>query len=139
MQTTLASPFYRVTAKAIVLDEQGRVLVMKNHKGNWELPGGGWEHDEGFSECLIREIREELGVGVETVGDILFIYRGENRRKGFKILRIVAPVTLSSNDFKPDDGIIAAKFVDKSEFMGLDLLTEEGSVQEFADIIWPEG
>jgi len=31
----------------------------------WEFPGGKKETDEGLEECIIREIREELGVHIK--------------------------------------------------------------------------
>jgi 8-oxo-dGTP pyrophosphatase MutT (NUDIX family) len=33
--------FYRVSIKALVLDEQGRFLLCREDNGKWELPGGG--------------------------------------------------------------------------------------------------
>ena len=56
------STFYRVSLKAVIRDEQGRVLV--NKEGNsdtWNLPGGGWDHGETEHEALARELREEVG------------------------------------------------------------------------------
>jgi hypothetical protein len=36
MQVT-DSPFYRVTAKAIIFNTEGKLLIIKNHDGEWEL------------------------------------------------------------------------------------------------------
>jgi len=33
--------------------------------GLWDLPGGGREGDEGPEDCLLRELGEEFGLGLE--------------------------------------------------------------------------
>ena len=48
----LPSPFYRVAAKAIIFDDQQRMLMVFTDDGNPEVPGGGWEHDESFEDML---------------------------------------------------------------------------------------
>ena len=66
------TPHHTVTAGIISRD--GRVLLAQRPKdgllgGLWEFPGGTLEEtDEDLRDCLKREIREELGVGVR-VGD----------------------------------------------------------------------
>lgn len=56
---------------AIIIDQQ-RVFVAqrpphKHNGGLWELPGGKVQLNESAATCLIREIKEELGVDIETV------------------------------------------------------------------------
>jgi len=56
-----------VVGAAIVRD--GRLLAARRTEpehlaGGWELPGGKVEDGETEPEALVREIREELGVGV---------------------------------------------------------------------------
>lgn len=139
MQPTFESPFYRVTAKAIIYDDHGRLLVLKTAKGQWELPGGGWEHDEAYHQCLAREIQEELGVKVKVISPVTFIYRGHNRDKGFETLRIVSKVQLESFDFDYGDDMQSAQFVTREQFMDMDWTTNEGSILEHMNQIWPNG
>ena len=67
-------PHYDVAA-AVTIGADGRVLVAQRRAddmlgGLWEFPGGKREPGETLPECLIREMREELGVEVEvTEGD----------------------------------------------------------------------
>ena len=49
-----------ISAKGIILCNE-QVLLLKNERNEWELPGGRLEQGETPEECVIREIREELG------------------------------------------------------------------------------
>lgn len=137
MDLIATSPFYRVTAKAIILNDENKLLVIRNHNGNLELPGGGWEHDETFEDCLKREIYEEIGVGTMSVGEVIFMYRGRNTRKGFMTLRLAARVQLHSHDFIVGDDIGVTMFVTKAAFRQLDFMAAEGDVHEYESKIWP--
>jgi ADP-ribose pyrophosphatase YjhB (NUDIX family) len=133
----LPSPFYRGTIKAIILDEHQQLLVGAGEESNtgWEIPGGGLEHDETIEDCLKREIMEELGVEVEKIGQVAFIYRGKSVH-GWMILRVAMPVELKSTDFKFGD-MKAAKFVTRDEFLSLDFAADEGTIKTCVDFIWP--
>src|SRR5215204_6906636 len=53
----------------------GKLLITRRHAdvhlgGLWEFPGGKREPNESFEACLVRELREELGIEV-TVGDLV--------------------------------------------------------------------
>ena len=70
-------PHYTVTAA--ILQRDGKVLLAKRPSkgllgGMWEFPGGKIEKDETLADCLIREIREELGVDI-LVGEAFGVYR----------------------------------------------------------------
>lgn len=50
----------------------GKLLITQRHAdahlgGLWEFPGGKRECDETFSQCLARELREELGIEIEVL------------------------------------------------------------------------
>ena len=60
---------------AAVVERDGKLLICqrpahKRHGGLWEFPGGKMEEGESILEAARRELREELGVQVVSVGDI---------------------------------------------------------------------
>jgi mutator protein MutT len=53
-----------------IIRREDKILITKRPEGVhlaglWEFPGGKQEQGESLEECLIREIREELGVTIE--------------------------------------------------------------------------
>ncbi len=64
------TPSIDVSAGLVFRD--GKLLITQRHAGAhlgglWEFPGGKREADETFEECLLRELREELGIEVTVV------------------------------------------------------------------------
>ncbi|MEH7633404.1 NUDIX domain-containing protein [Bacillus pumilus] len=47
---------------AIMNDEAENILMVKNVKGYWELPGGAVEKGEHLHQAVIREVKEETGM-----------------------------------------------------------------------------
>jgi 8-oxo-dGTP pyrophosphatase MutT (NUDIX family) len=44
----------------------GKVVLVRNSRDEWELPGGRLENDEDHAQTLVREFAEELCVGVRV-------------------------------------------------------------------------
>jgi 8-oxo-dGTP pyrophosphatase MutT (NUDIX family) len=65
-----------VATRALICDEFGRVLfIRRRDNGNWALPSGGLELDETVYECMVREVKEETGLVVNSATP-LAIYSG---------------------------------------------------------------
>lgn len=56
----------RIGAGAAIIDEEGRILLVRHTYGplNWELPGGLGKPFESPVETALREVREETGLVV---------------------------------------------------------------------------
>jgi 8-oxo-dGTP diphosphatase len=64
-----------IEVSAGLIFRNGQLLITQRHAdshlgGLWEFPGGKREAGESFEECLVRELREELGIEV-SVGQLL--------------------------------------------------------------------
>jgi mutator protein MutT len=63
-----------IEVSAALIFHHGKLLITQRHAkshlgGLWEFPGGKREPGETFEQCLVRELREELGIEVE-VGEL---------------------------------------------------------------------
>ncbi|PCK20782.1 NUDIX domain-containing protein [Bacillus pumilus] len=51
---------------AMIYDVEENILMVKNVKGYWEIPGGAVEKGEHLHQAVIREVREETGYVVKV-------------------------------------------------------------------------
>jgi 8-oxo-dGTP diphosphatase len=80
----MADIVLKVAAKAVITDEDGKVLVLREGNayeegtniGKYGLPGGRIDTGEAYEEGLRREVKEETGLEVEPLYPI---YVGEWR------------------------------------------------------------
>lgn len=75
----LMRPFLKRSERAYVaIIYEGKVLFVKNWLGRdrWRLPGGGIEQGEKPSDAVIRELKEELNMGLDS-GALKFLHRGK--------------------------------------------------------------
>jgi len=59
------APLFPVSVKAVVR-HQGKVILLKNERDEWELPGGRLEKDETPEQAVTRELEEELGAIIQV-------------------------------------------------------------------------
>jgi 8-oxo-dGTP diphosphatase len=82
---------------AALITRVGRILVAQREEKDdwglhWEFPGGTLEQDEGPHECIKRELREELGIGVEVEEICQAVFK---RYEGFNILLLAYQCTIT--------------------------------------------
>jgi len=84
-----------LVAACVLLDGDGRILIAKRPEGRslaglWEFPGGKVEPGESPEHALIRELAEELGIGIAAAD--------------------LAPLTFASHDY-PDFHLLMPLFL----------------------------
>jgi len=110
-----------IEVSAALIFRAGKLLITQRRQqdhlgGLWEFPGGKRESGETFEQCLVREIREELGVEISVGGlfaEITHDYPEKSVYLKFFRCKLVAgePQPL---------GCAAWRWVDKSELTGFD-------------------
>ena len=83
---------------AALIFRKGKLLITQRHAhahlgGLWEFPGGKRERDETFEQCLVRELREELGVEIAVGGlfeEIIHAYPDKTVHLKFFVCRLLA-------------------------------------------------
>ena len=128
--------YYRVSIKALIFDNQGRLLISKDKGDEWEIPGGGWDHEETYQDCLKRELNEELGATVRSIGPMAFFYRHEAQHGQPKVSLAFRVELTDIINFKLEDTLAEARFVTKAEFMELPFQKSETPVKQRVDDIW---
>jgi 8-oxo-dGTP pyrophosphatase MutT (NUDIX family) len=55
---------FPVSVKGVLLRD-GAVVLLRNNRDEWELPGGKLELSESPERCVVREISEELQLAID--------------------------------------------------------------------------
>jgi 8-oxo-dGTP diphosphatase len=108
------APRKRVRVVAAVVFDGPRVLITQRPPGGalglqWEFPGGKLEAGETPEHALVREVREELGVGA-TAHEVMGVQEFDYAH-GVHVEITFVRCTLDSNEFAPSDAVHAARWM----------------------------
>ena len=73
-----------------------RAATLRSHAAQWALPGGRCDHGETQAQAALRELHEELGVGLGE-GDVLGLLDDYPTRSGYLITPVVVWVSTSTD------------------------------------------
>jgi mutator protein MutT len=148
-QPSTLNPQPITEVSAALIFRGGKLLITqrpaKAHLGGlWEFPGGKREPDETFEQCLVREIREELGVEIsvgklfesvthaypeKTVHLKFFVcclLGGEPQSLGCKAVKWAGKSELADHEFPAADARLLQKLLNCPELWGK-FATQSGS------------
>ena len=81
----MARPAHRRVSRVVLLDENDRFLLLLTASPRlqtpvvrWLTPGGGVEDHETHAEAAVRELFEETGLLVDSVGDSIWSVEGQS-------------------------------------------------------------
>jgi len=105
--------FQKVSAKGLVCKDN-KIFMLKDHRGYWELPGGGIEVGEHPSDAILREFDEELGVKNATAGDLLNVwdFTNENSDSRKQYIIIIYECNADLSKIKISDEHFEYKWID---------------------------
>jgi 8-oxo-dGTP diphosphatase len=107
-----------ITVAAAVVWRDGRVLLTRRPPGGpfglkWEFPGGKLEPGESAEQALVRELREELGVGAVTRGTLAV--EAHEYAHGLSVKLHFVRCELDSLDFSPSPEVHEVRWSRPSE------------------------
>ncbi len=97
-----------LVAACVLADNEGRILLAKRPEGRslaglWEFPGGKLEAGEAPECGLVRELREELGIAIET-GDLVPLTFVSHAYPDFHLLMPLYLCRRWQNELVPHEG-----------------------------------
>lgn len=80
---------------ALARTEDGKVvLIRRGDTGEWAMPGGTLEWGETLRESIVRELLEEAGVEVVSLGERPSVYSRPDRDLRFHAVTIIVHATV---------------------------------------------
>ncbi len=102
---------YRVALRALIRNEKGDILIVKEKSHDWwDLPGGGLDYGESIENGLKRELEEEIGLSGDFKYKVIALEEPSwNERLGAMQLNVIFEVIPCTMDFSPGtDGVEVA-------------------------------
>ena len=106
---------HSVSVAGVVIDEDGRALVIQRRdNARWEPPGGVLERDETITDGLVREVREETGLIIEPVA-LTGVYKNMSRG----VVALVFRCREIGGTLTENSEVIGFRWVRESEVSGI--------------------
>jgi nucleoside triphosphatase len=124
----------RIICAAVIQNSEGEYLLCKAHPeygvfpNQWAFPGGGMEDYETLEEAVRREVREEVGLELESFQPLEFAddFRVKKLRDGttadvYMIYLLFSAVAKDPENIQLNDEFVEYKWVRAEKVLNYDL------------------
>ena len=92
-----------LTVAGGILEENDMVLIAQRKRNDdyglkWEFPGGKLREGETGEECIVRELKEELGIEVEVMGFFGEFVEGDLTILYYRVRRVSGNIKLNDHE-----------------------------------------
>ena len=95
---------------ALARSDDGRiVLIRRRDTGEWALPGGTLEWGETLRAAIERELFEEAGTRVKSLGRVLGVYSNPGRDERFHAVTIIVEASVEPPSSAPHNPLEIAE------------------------------
>lgn len=103
-----------------IIEQNNKILITKRALtaaagGMWEFPGGKQESGESIEECLVRELKEDLGLDIVVLGH-LTRSRYKYSHGEFEIVAMWAGIIEGEIELKVHDDLAWVRSVDLTSY-----------------------
>ena len=117
---------------AAIIQNEGKYFIARRGPteklaGYWEFPGGKVEDGESLSDCLQRELKEELGIS-SKIGDVLITSDYVYEHGHIQLVALVAEIVGGNLNLTVHD---LYDWLSPSEILKLNLAPADVPVAEF--------
>lgn len=125
----------RISLKAVIFNEKGEVLVVKEADRDWwDIPGGGIDEGESIKETLARELREEVSLKGDFDYETI-LAEDPRHLKSLDLyqMRITFLIKPEIMEFEAGDYGDEVMFIDPLKFKDSELITER-KIYEYCEL-----
>ena len=89
---------------ALARTPDGRyVLIRRSDSGEWAMPGGTLEWGETLRVAIERELLEEAGTRLVSLGEVIGVYSRPDRDPRFHAVTLIVEATVAPPSHPPDN------------------------------------
>lgn len=116
--------FFQVSVKGLCFDTEGKLLMIQEPNGLWEVVGGRIQKGEDLVECLKRECIEEIGLECEVLAEQPSIAYSSIDVDNRPRLMVFYPIRIHNLDFKKTDECVDIRFYTLDDIRRLPLVPQ---------------